>query len=616
MKQILLVLSILLFFGSATFAQNPPCIPSNAYLGMPPGLYPDSLPAAQGCQFYDEVVTFILPRDTVVSGVTVNFLSFQITSITFGGIQGSMNWDCNLTATNCLYDIAPSNPNPDTMGCVRIYGTPIQFTNPGSYTISINLTIQTDFSLQPTQYTTFDKILVVLPCPSGGGCFNTVQSALCEPATVTFSPDSSVIGGAGYTYSWDFGNGFTSNLPNPPSQIYSAGQYPVSLDVTIDTFGYFIDEIIIQTVNCTDVIGDPDLFWILNDPLGNTLVPAAPSVQTQAPINANISGVQVTPGGNYNLQVWDEDGTFGDPNDGCATNQNSTGADIFFPIQVGVNTYVQNGLTIQVTVSHPIITQSCTDTLTVAPLPPMPTISVSSGNPDSLCQGDVVGIYTTWNNGTIQWYKDGVIIPSPQGINDSLTINADGSYTVQITNNLGCTMMSAPFDVTYNLPPTVTSNVAGNCTFTVTVFPTGNFYSYQWINTGVPISGATSNIYTSTVAADYSVLVTNTQTGCSTLAFMPFCNPVAIEGNDILSNINIFPNPTQASLNVSLQLNQAQTINIYLRDFMGREVAHTSLGQQIGDVKTQFDMTNCAKGIYILSIETEKDIFSQKVIKE
>lgn len=614
MKQILLTFSFFLLVCSLSFAQNPPCVPDNAYAGMAPGLYPDSLPAAQGCQFYDQVVTFILPRDTVVSGINIDFLSFQITSITFGGIQGNMNWECNQNTNSCLYDVAPSNPTPDTMGCVRIFGTPIQFTNPGSYTVTINLTIQTSFSAQPTQYTTFTETLVVLPCQTAGGCFNTTQSALCEPATVTFAPDSASLGGAGYTYTWTFGNGLSSNLPNPPAQTYNAGQYPVSLEVNIDTFGYFIDEILIQSINCTDPIGDPDLFWILKDPSGNTLVPAAASVTGVAPMNTNISGIQVTPGSNYNLEVWDEDGTFGDPNDGCATNQNSTGEDIFFPIQVGTNTYIQNGLSIQVTVSHPVITQTCTDTINVAPVPAAPTIMVSSGEPDSLCQGDMVGLYINWNNGPIQWYKDGVAI-SPLGINDSLSVNTDGAYTVQVTNAFGCSVTSAAFDVNYNLPPTVTYTVSGNCTFTVNVTPSGN-YAYQWIISGTPISGATTNSYNSTLAGDYSVRVTNTQTGCSTLAFMPFCVPVGIEDNAILSNVNIYPNPTQENLNIVMDVNEAPNIRISLHDFMGREVENQELGQQVGKIETHFDMTHLAKGIYMLSIETEKAVFSKKVVKE
>ena len=618
MKQFLLIFSVFWLICSTLFAQNPPCVPDSAYAGMSPGLYPANLPDAQGCSFYDQVITFILPRDTVVSGISVNFLSFQITSITFGGMQGNMSWACNQFANNCIYDIAPSNPNPDTMGCVHITGTPIQFNTPGTYVITINLTIQTDFSVQPTQYTTFTDTIDVFPCQTSGGCFTTNQSSLCAPANVSFMVDSASLGGAGYSYSWDFGNGFTSNLPNPPTQVYGAGTYPISLDITIDTFGYFIDEILIQTINCTDPFnGDPDLFWILKDAGGNTIVPAAPSITTTVPptLNTNISGISVALGSIYNFEVWDEDGTLGDPNDGCATNANNAGANIAFPIQVGTNTYVQNGLAIQVTVSHPVITQTCTDTLNVAPLPPVPVVMAYSGNPDSLCQGDILSLYIAGVAGSIQWYKDGVAIPA-LGINDSLNVNMSGTYTVEVTNNFGCSATSLPLDVTFHLPPTITSTVTGNCTFTVNISPAGNFYTYQWIKSGVQIAGATTNTYTSTVAGDYSVMVTNTQTGCSTLAFMPFCNPVGIENNAILSDVNVYPNPTDAVLNISMQLHSAQNMRISLRDFIGREIASTPLTQQIGEVETQFDMTNWAKGIYILSIETGGGTFSQKVVKE
>ena len=242
-KKLLFLLYFCLFgFLSAAFAQTPACVPDMSFAGYAPGLYPDSLPVATGCQFYDVDVTFKLPRDTVISPVgTVYFLSFEIDTIT-GFPPGGMQWKSNKYPTN-LYDVNQSNPNPDTMGCVRIWGTPVQLNVPDTFKLNIRVIALVDITTQP-QIITFVRDLIVTPCVFQGSCYSYTQSQVCEPAQFVFQPSASLQSGGqtGFSYSWTFGNGQTTTQQFPTTQTYPAGTYYPKLDVGIDTLGYFIKD--------------------------------------------------------------------------------------------------------------------------------------------------------------------------------------------------------------------------------------------------------------------------------------------------------------------------------------------------------------------------------------
>ena len=98
-------------------------------------------------------------------------------------------------------------------------------------------------------YNTYGSFNVSLTASSAGGCSNSVTKNayvnITKPivsiptlpgygcAPFTFNPSISVTAVDGVaSYSWDFGNGFTFNGISPPSQIYGAGTYTVSLTIT------------------------------------------------------------------------------------------------------------------------------------------------------------------------------------------------------------------------------------------------------------------------------------------------------------------------------------------------------------------------------------------------
>jgi hypothetical protein len=610
-----IILFTLLTFGtlSSIYAQNPPCVIDTNHTS--PGVYPDSLPPATGCTNYSVDITFLLPRDTTVSGVLVNFETFTINSIT--GLPPGMNWVCNNSANGCVYDVSPGNPNPEVWGCVNISGSPFVLNSTVTYNLTITVTATTDNILSPTNVVTFNKNLVVFPCQLGCNYLSYNQSSTCEPSNVTFSTTLPSNGNPNYHYSWNFNNGNNSNLETPPVQSYNSGDFPVSLTITIDTFDYYVDSISIDLINCTDPVGAPDLYWGVFQG-GNTIVPfttpgsGGPSV----PVNTGIN-FTFTPGQTFSMEVWDDDSPTSS-DDGCATNTGGSGADVSFTPSATPGVYFaqNNGLKIAYRVAHPVVVLNCQDTIHVEALPQTPSILVLVGD-TTFCPGENVILGALTQNG-IQWHRNGAPIPNATGA--TYTATTTGAYTVQAISGANCTSMSAPVNVTVNPNPTfsVSSNTgAASATYTVSnVQPTGTTY-YQWftLQNGVWVQDplAFQATYTITHYACVKVKVMNAVSECFSEHNFGCFIPTGID-NEQLITVNVYPNPTEDEINVSMNLALTQNVKIQVKDMLGREVLSRELPQQSGEVNEKFSLSTLPKGVYLIEVASEKASITQKVI--
>lgn len=96
-----------------------------------------------------------------------------------------------------------------------------------------------------------------------------------------------------------------------------------------------------------------------------------------------------------------------------------------------------------------------------------------------------------------------------------------------------------------------------------------------------------------------------------TIKTIPFCVPnyTSISENKISNSINVFPNPTEGTLNISIDNNQK--INaISMVDLLGRYQDFDQL-----DSYNKISIKNLKNGIYYLIIETENKIITKKVVK-
>lgn len=103
--------------------------------------------------------------------------------------------------------------------------------------------------------------------------------------------------------------------------------------------------------------------------------------------------------------------------------------------------------------------------------------------------------------------------------------------------------------------------------------------------------------------------INSNNSGCdSAQEILDLCIMSNDELND-LENIEIYPNPVKQTLNISVKNNsKIQSVQIY--DLTGKLVSTST--QNLSKI----DFSLFSKGIYLISVKTDKGIFTQKIIKE
>jgi hypothetical protein len=162
----------------------------------------------------------------------------------------------------------------------------------------------------------------------------------------------------------------------------------------------------------------------------------------------------------------------------------------------------------------------CTDTsaVTAVSIVPTPVATVSPAGTVAFCQGGQALLTgpATAPGLTYQWRLNGANIPG--ATNNTYAATAAGSYRLVLSNG-SCTDTSAVVTVTVNPIPTATATAAGPVNFcqggsVILNANTGTGITYQWLRNNTVIAGATTTSYTATTTGTYSVVVTNTATGC------------------------------------------------------------------------------------------------------
>jgi len=89
---------------------------------------------------------------------------------------------------------------------------------------------------------------------------------------------------------------------------------------------------------------------------------------------------------------------------------------------------------------------------------------------------------------------------------------------------------------------------------------------------------------------------------------------VRLEGAESIANLAIYPNPSRDLFNISFTSDDVQDLRVRILNLIGEELVNEDLQQFIGEYTKQIDLTNNAKGIYFLEIETNDGIINKKLI--
>ncbi|OFY87529.1 MAG: hypothetical protein A3F72_17950 [Bacteroidetes bacterium RIFCSPLOWO2_12_FULL_35_15] len=223
-----------------------------------------------------------------------------------------------------------------------------------------------------------------------------------------------------------------------------------------------------------------------------------------------------------------------------------------------------------------------------------PAAIITPSASTTFCQGDSITL-TVSANSTYLW--------SNSLTTQSIVVKQAGTYSVVVTDGLGCTNSSLQTVVTVNSnPPTPTINLVGANLVSSAVS------SNQWYLNGVLITGATSQSYTFTQNGLYTVLVTNGN-ACSASSATYNVTSIGMSEQTDDTGFAIYPNPVSDFLFIKV-IEKIKTIKCV--DYLGQEIALESKVKN-----NSINISSLSNGVYFLIITSESgDIVVNKFVKQ
>lgn len=587
MRPKLLVFCSFLSFLNVLSAQSgcPGCLVS-----LPAGLPDDTLflqPIPDGQQGvpYDADISFRVPKSTTpvnaVDSTTPPGLPIsKIEIVSVDGLPYGLSWQANQT----VFETATL-----TDGCIKICGTPYQ-KDTFILTVKLKATV---FIF--TQEASFPMRMYIAPKVSTTDGFTMTDFTGCGSATVSFTNNIPSGGNAGFTYDWNFGDSTTSTAENPPPHTYTKpGSYPVSFHATIDTSGYKLLTAKVLSVDaCTDQagLGQPDLYMFILDANGMEVYNSSPEINNT--VLPHTFPVDITLGtGSYRLELWDEDSGLEGSDDPCGV--------VYFNRLNDGDTIVSGNLKVVLTIAHQVEEVQSADTVIVYPLPVQPKVMA---NAVKACAGtESIVLESSYGAGN-QWLRNGAII---SGASEFLYVPKEsGYYQTEISTVFGCSAVSDSLWIEFYSLPAIPKyiNDRNNLEANTAVLP--DSFALQWYLFAQPIDSATGITYCAQVNGDYTLVVTDLNTGCTnSFTSSVVINPAfdcTVGTHDIaLAGWTIFPNP--ASDRITVQLAEPLAFNSELRvwDVAGRLVQHLPVGS--GASQIQLDASALDQGWYALEL--------------
>ncbi|HNC72823.1 MAG TPA: M43 family zinc metalloprotease [Chitinophagales bacterium] len=249
-------------------------------------------------------------------------------------------------------------------------------------------------------------------------------------------------------------------------------------------------------------------------------------------------------------------------------------------------------------------TGACTGTaVATVTVNPNPTVSVTS---PAICSGETAqpvasgATSYSWTGG-LSSVSNPVTPPLTTTTTYTVTGTKDGCTgtavsTVSITGGIATPIITQSHDTLYSSTIVVGAN-------------------YEWYKSGVLDTVTTTPYYKITVSGSYTLKVVNGL--CESMISAAINATVTgIKNNtNSIKELSIYPNPTEGRLVLDLSLLKTATVGISIYTPEGRELYVKTIAQT-RTVYEELQIETFAKGIYIIKINVDEEVYYHKVVKQ
>jgi hypothetical protein len=139
------------------------------------------------------------------------------------------------------------------------------------------------------------------------------------------------------------------------------------------------------------------------------------------------------------------------------------------------------------------------------------------------------------------------------------------------------------------------------------------FSAYAWTINGLTIPDATTNEISVGELGLYTVTVTDAN-GCSSSASFDV-QVVGLADLGLTDAIAIYPNPSNGSTTLSIQLLEGQQVNLIILDLQGKIQFSETYSFNAGKNEMQLNLSTLADGVYFLQLENSNFKYTKRLVK-
>lgn len=543
--------------------------------------------------YYESDVSFRFPKTTtpvadisenIPGGLDIN----EITIVSVSNVPPGLNWEPNQLSFR-VQEL--------TDGCVRFCGTPLVA---GTYEVEVVVEARI---LVLNETTSVTIPITIEPQSSVTEGFALSQVSACGALDVEITNLVPSNGKPGFQYHWDFGDGRQSENEKPATIRYDRpGSYPINYEAIIDTTGFFLTQVRINSVTCGDLFGGrADLKFRVFDPGDEEIYASVVTENTPLPWVVDLT-VPLNEG-NYRLFIEDEDSGLGGGDDNCGT--------INFT-QLNGGTFIEGGLEVELNIIHPVDTVRSTEVVTIFEIPSQPTLVPD--RPYELCTSDSATLMVENFSTGLQWYRDSFPLPLEED-QTQLRISDTASYYVVHTADNGC-RSEAVFPQATLLPepgPLVLKTLNNVVELAEnSVLP--EVSRFRWYVDGTLIEGETTTALCVSQSGDYQLEVTDLVSGCigtatSTVQFNPNI-ACSVNTEEVLAqaDLRLFPNPANEHIQLTGYFAKRQPLQLSLFNSMGQLIRQDPQQQLIGNWTERFELADLPHGHYVLRLQSDREV--------
>lgn len=251
-----------------------------------------------------------------------------------------------------------------------------------------------------------------------------------------------------------------------------------------------------------------------------------------------------------------------------------------------------------VTVTDPSTLCSTTDQIVVT----ASIVNVNLGPNTTLCQGEAYLLDAGFGPHTYQW--------STGDNTQTIAVTQPGTYSVSVTDGLGCTARDS-----ITLTGAVRPTAAFSAATTVPLFQpiqftdqsTGNVTAWHWDFGDGQSSTAQNPSYAYVAMGTFTVCLTATNGTCDSTVCMQLIvgPPVEVTDEYLSQYVQVYPNPSDGHFALAFDLPQGLDLAVEVIDLAGQRVFQ----RELRGVRTQaeaVDLSAHANGVYFLRITSTK----------